>query len=371
MAAEVISTQELDFNTDASPATQDITIPADCTAVYMFWSYWRDATGYGLSTVTLETVAPDENFDEKLGADYLTATGVCVWYNPGTGSGQTVDISWDGAPSEGPTCLFVYVKGGNLTAARDIDSSAGQSTNDITVTIDSNATDLVLKYDERWHADTPPSLSGGWTNIATGGNNSEQFRCSSCNSPGAATTICNCEDEAYSSIVGISIPVASESASESPSESPSESASLSPSASESPSESPAAGGLKIDGNQAAGILADSDNFGYWNPSTFGPDSEVFATIATKPATDEYIELLARFDFSTGNGYGLRFTTLAGTDKVEIMEYASWTPTQIGADIELEFSAGDALGLEIIGTTLQAYRKPSGGIWALLGDSETD
>ena len=204
-AFEVISTQELDFNTDQDPATQDITIPAETTAVYMFWSYWRNSeTGYGISTVTLEAVSPDENYDEKASNTTMNATGVAAWYSPGTGAAQTVDISWDDPPGEGPACLFVYVKGGNLSAARDIDTHQAATTGAVTVTVDSTATDLVLKFDQSYS--TLPSLSSGWTNIATGSNNSHAFRLSSSESPGAATTVCNSEDENYSSIVGISIP---------------------------------------------------------------------------------------------------------------------------------------------------------------------
>ena len=61
-------------------------------------------------------------------------------------------------------------------------------------------------------------------------------------------------------------------------------------------------GIEIQDNQAAGIIADEDNFCYYDTELPNADCEIFATIVTKPATDEYIELLARFDFNTGNGY---------------------------------------------------------------------
>lgn len=126
-------------------------------------------------------------------------------------------------------------------------------------------------------------------------------------------------------------------------------------------------GLILDGNEIAGNVAGYDNIGYWDTETFGPNTQVYATITTKPAVDEYIELLMRFDPVLGNGYAMRFTTLSGTDKIEIRKYDTWISEQLGDDIELELAPGDALGFEIIKQVMQVYHKAVGNPWFALGE----
>lgn len=128
------------------------------------------------------------------------------------------------------------------------------------------------------------------------------------------------------------------------------------------------GGLQIQGNQAT---SDNASFGdsYWNPGTFGPDSEAYITISTLPASGFIIYLMIR-GVSPGvagiDGYYLELVKNPGTDDVSIWRYDDGVSTQLGAAISQEFSTGDALGFEAIGSTIAAYRKPSASAWASLG-----
>lgn len=190
----------------ADPAGQSITIPADATAVYMFWTYdGLDANGHGLSSVTLNSAAPDETFEITTLTSYYVATGVAAWYNPSTGS-QTLDVAWDAAPAEGPTTIVAFVKDGNTTGWRDAQADHKIGTTACTTTVTTVSGDLVIKLDQRYDTlNNPPSLSSGWTNGQTTDNNSEHSRLSYI-SASSTTQVCNSENEDYSSVVAISIP---------------------------------------------------------------------------------------------------------------------------------------------------------------------
>jgi len=187
------------------PTPQNVTIPGDATAVYMLWTYWNATAGSGLSTVTLNSNSPDETF-EIVTTSAETATGVAVWYNPSTGS-QSLDVTWDASPTEGATTIVAYVKGGETVGWRDADAAHAQDVTAVSVTLTTVATDLVLKHDQKF-CGSIPSTSTGWTSQQTQSNSSECTKTSSADSPGASTTVCDSEDEFYSSIVAVAIKVA-------------------------------------------------------------------------------------------------------------------------------------------------------------------
>lgn len=185
----------------ANPAGQSVTIPSDATAVYMFWTGFF--TG-GLASATLNSASPDQTF-EFPGDALVTGTGVAVWYNPSTGS-QTLDPAWDGAPSEGPVSIVVYVKDGDTTAWRDADGNSTTTGDSNSVTLTTVAGDLVIKFDQRFG--TAPSLTASWTSGQTTTNGGEGARLSYISAAGT-TQACASEDEYYSSICAISIPAGS------------------------------------------------------------------------------------------------------------------------------------------------------------------
>lgn len=190
----------------ADPAGQSVTIPADATAVYMFWAFFTSAAGNGLLSVTLAGNAPAQTFETPTAAVAQTATGVAAWYNPTTGS-QTLDPAWDASPAEGSTCIVVFVKDGDTTAWRAAGADNQDGTTACSVTLTTVSGDLVLKFDQRFSGTTPPSLSTGWTNGQTHNNNSESARLSYISATGT-TQVCNSEDANYSSVCAISIPAA-------------------------------------------------------------------------------------------------------------------------------------------------------------------
>lgn len=192
----------------ADPAGQSITIPGDATAVYMFWSFYDGSAGQGLSTATLNGNAADELIELPGTLFEFPAGGVAAWYNPSTGS-QTLDVAWDAAPGAtdgGPLTTVAYVLGGDTGGWRD--AGVDQDLTAATVTLTTTTTDFVLKFDVRYSGGTPPGLPGtstGWTSRQTQDRNQLGSRLSSADSPGASTTVCNSEDESYTTLVAISI----------------------------------------------------------------------------------------------------------------------------------------------------------------------
>lgn len=122
--------------------------------------------------------------------------------------------------------------------------------------------------------------------------------------------------------------------------------------------------LSVSSNQCAGTNA-GDNGSYYNVANYGPNMEVYCDIPTMPASGEFITLWGRDDEVNINLYYLLFSRSAGTDEVALFRVDGGAATQLGATISQEFSAGDSVGMSIIGSTLTAYRQ-NGGTWASLG-----
>jgi len=203
MTASVISSLEMSWGFSADPTPQDITVPSDCTAMYMFTSSYSGNSGNGLSTATLEGVSVDE-VSGVTDTETTVSVSVAAWYNPGTGANQTLDISWSAAcVTFGPSCIIVFVKDGDTTGWRDVDHEANTATTATSVTLTTVADDLVIKFDRKDLAS--PSLSSGWTNIVAGIEVDDGTRTSSIVAT-TTTQVCDSEDESYSGIVAISIP---------------------------------------------------------------------------------------------------------------------------------------------------------------------
>ena len=110
-------------------------------------------------------------------------------------------------------------------------------------------------------------------------------------------------------------------------------------------------------------------FAYWNPSTFGPDSEGYFTLTTKAGNGAYIAVYLRYDAAGNNGYEGEYDE-AATDTSAYWREDAGAYTQLGASVSQEFVVGDGFGLEMIGSTMQLYRRSS-GVWAALGTTRTD
>jgi hypothetical protein len=118
-----------------------------------------------------------------------------------------------------------------------------------------------------------------------------------------------------------------------------------------------------------GVVVNSLNDAYWNPTTFGPDSEARITVVTKglAAANEYSSLIARLDVG-GNGYIVSVIPDSGTDLIGKGRLDEAVITNLGAFIDQEITNGDSFGIEMIGSTLTPYYKVGAGAWTAKASS---
>lgn len=187
----------------ATPASQNITIPSDATAVYMFWSYYFGTDGQGLASTTLNGLAPNQTVEDSTGGGGdRPSSGSCVWYLPSTGS-QSLNVVWDSAPAAGSVCTVYFVKAGNTTVFRDMRADTQTTSTAASVTLTTNIDDLVIKHNANSYGSTP-ALTSGFTAGTTQTNNSQQARSSYILATGA-TTVCAAETPSYSGIAAVAI----------------------------------------------------------------------------------------------------------------------------------------------------------------------
>lgn len=112
---------------------------------------------------------------------------------------------------------------------------------------------------------------------------------------------------------------------------------------------------------------------YWSAgSTFGPDSEAYATtpaLATGSFASFGFMVRTQSPGSTAAD-GYRLTISPGSSEADISRVDNGVETQLGATISQAAAAGDTDGLEAVSSTITAYRKTSAGSWGSIG-SRTD
>lgn len=114
-------------------------------------------------------------------------------------------------------------------------------------------------------------------------------------------------------------------------------------------------------NQVTGPSG-AEAFAGYDLATYGPDSEVYIDVATLGGTDQPCLIFARMttlSIATIDGYCVVLTIKSGTDTQGIYRIDNGVFTQLGATISNNFTAGNSLGLEIVGSTIKVYKKASG------------
>jgi trimeric autotransporter adhesin len=193
----------ISWGTSANPAPQDVSIPSDATAVYVFASGYRES-GANIPTFTLASNAPNQHADISGDPGSRKSGSVAVWYSPPTGS-RSLTITWPTAQDFNASCIVAYVKGGDTSAWRDADADNGEDVEAVSVTLTTAAGDLVIKYD--CVAGDPPALTSGWTSAQTQDVGGDGTRLSTISAAGA-TQVCDCEGEFYSIVLAVAIPAA-------------------------------------------------------------------------------------------------------------------------------------------------------------------
>ena len=120
------------------------------------------------------------------------------------------------------------------------------------------------------------------------------------------------------------------------------------------------GDLAITSNQAYNdkAIGNSYVFMYWNVAPYGPDCEVYMTLATaipNSTADSFISAL-RIQEPTGSwdGYALTVNPASGTEVWSISRVDNEVFTQLGATASQAVVNGDKVGFEAIVSTLKGY-----------------
>lgn len=103
----------------------------------------------------------------------------------------------------------------------------------------------------------------------------------------------------------------------------------------------------------------------WNVTQPGNDAEVWLVVPTVGATDDVLGVYLGFQqigASTIDGFAFYLKKLSGTDTLTLVRIGNQSETTLGSPVSQEFSAGDAFGLERIGTTIKGYYKAAAGAW---------
>lgn len=108
--------------------------------------------------------------------------------------------------------------------------------------------------------------------------------------------------------------------------------------------------------------------GWYDLSTFGPDCEAYCTVVTKPATNDYISLLARTSdvgTATPDGYLIVITMSATADDWGIRVIQDGVTQPLGAGFTQEIADGDGIGISCVGDEITAWYRSAGGSWVSL------
>jgi hypothetical protein len=113
----------------------------------------------------------------------------------------------------------------------------------------------------------------------------------------------------------------------------------------------------------------NDNGSYWNVETFGPDTEVFATVTTKTGFCDLLVRLANVPGATTDGYSVAINS--STNLVRHFRIDNAVFTLLGANESQTITNGDSWGYKMIGSTMQAYYKVGAGPWLAIGSGRSD
>lgn len=126
--------------------------------------------------------------------------------------------------------------------------------------------------------------------------------------------------------------------------------------------------------------ANTNDGGYWNAASYGPDQEAYVTVvnvANNPGVGASINFFLRLN-SPGTtaitGYMITISGPQGSgpNVLTVQRIDVFPQTiQIGATSVLALANGDTIGARMVGNTINVFRKPSGGSWAQVGGNYVD
>jgi len=120
--------------------------------------------------------------------------------------------------------------------------------------------------------------------------------------------------------------------------------------------------FQVNGQQAVDPSSGSFAWNFWQQQQFGPNSEVYATMAT--TSNDAVRVCARMVNPTTNGRSGYCAQVSGSTW-SLIRIDNGTSTTLATTIQT-VAAGDRLGLSVSGTALAAWYRPVGsGTWTRL------
>jgi hypothetical protein len=108
----------------------------------------------------------------------------------------------------------------------------------------------------------------------------------------------------------------------------------------------------------------------WNLS-LGADQEAYLTVPVLPAAGNFLQVAARVSTQTPSTLSCYFLrVIPSSSRFELRKKINGAGSTLITSFTAPFAAGDAMGLQVSGFTLTAYRKPGNGAWVPVG-SATD
>ena len=126
--------------------------------------------------------------------------------------------------------------------------------------------------------------------------------------------------------------------------------------------------LQLLSNAVESAVSEQRGSSYWVAS-FTADQEVYADIA---GLEQVMGIYARCTNPGGgslDGYGLVISSLSGPNNIALNRIDDASETVLGSAFSASLTIGEAVGLELVGTTITVYHRGAGG-WSSLG-SRTD
>jgi hypothetical protein len=118
--------------------------------------------------------------------------------------------------------------------------------------------------------------------------------------------------------------------------------------------------MNVSNNQAVDSSSTLYAWNFWNASTFGPDSEAYATVASYSGSDT-IRIGARVTGGGTSSYSGYFVSISTTGAWSIIRITNGgSPVTLKSGVTQTLSSGDRIGIQVIGSVVTAWHDTGSG-----------
>jgi hypothetical protein len=118
--------------------------------------------------------------------------------------------------------------------------------------------------------------------------------------------------------------------------------------------------MNVSNNAAVDSSSTLYAWNYWNASSFGPDSEAYATIVS-PGTD-VIRIGARISGGGTSSYNGYYVAVSGSGAWTIIRITAGSPTTLATGPTQALASGDKIAIQVVGSVITALHYTSANGW---------